>query len=62
MTINDPDLNAGCLKVRQLSERLPILQREGQELALFIALSDIEKAAHEAQDRMNKLRYANNGS
>jgi hypothetical protein len=31
--------------------------REGQERDLFVALSDIEMAAHLAQKRLNDLRF-----
>lgn len=58
MTINDTEVNEHCMRARLLAETLPILQRNGNELALFIALSDIEKAAHAAQNRLNQIRYA----
>ena len=57
MTINDLQLNELCLKIRQNADQLPMMQREQMERALFITLSDIEKAAHEAQWRLNDIKY-----
>lgn len=57
MTINDLMLNELCLKVRQNADKLPMMQREQMERALFIALSDIEMAAKKAQQRLNEMRF-----
>lgn len=58
MTINDLDVNERCMRIRLLAETLPSLERNGQEQLLFIALSDIEKLANEAQTLLNERRYA----
>lgn len=57
MTINDPDVNAGCLRIRGLSRRLELLMREGREKELFLALADIEFAANKVQYKLNDLRF-----
>lgn len=56
-TLNDLETNERCVKIRQLADTLQVLEREGKELALFIALSDIEKHAHEAQARLNEIKW-----
>jgi hypothetical protein len=60
MTINDVAVNERCILIRRLAEATQVLQRDGKELALFIALSDIERAAHDAQARLNEMRFATN--
>jgi hypothetical protein len=57
MTINDLELTEQLVKIHQKSSLLNQLTREGQEHALFMALSDLEMAAHNAQWRLNKMRY-----
>ena len=60
--MNDIYVNQRCLEVRQLAEQLPVLMRDGKELALFMALSDIERAARQAQDRLNEQRWHEDGA
>ena len=54
--MNDLQLNELCLRIRQNAERLPLLQRDQMELALFVALSDIDRAAKQAQYRLEEMR------
>jgi hypothetical protein len=56
-TINDLELNTELVKIHRYASILNYLTREGKEHALFMALSDLEKAAQEAQWRLNKLKY-----
>lgn len=56
MTINDIDVNALCLLIREKADSLSMLMREGKELALFMALSDIDRAAKQAQYRLNDIQ------
>ena len=53
--MNDLRLNELCVKIRQNADKLQEMQREQMELALFVALSDIEKEARAAQFRLNDL-------
>ena len=57
MTINDLTINEKCLRIRQLADSLSLSMRDGRELSLFVALSDIERAARDAQWRLNDLRH-----
>jgi hypothetical protein len=57
MTINDLELNAELVKIHHKASSLNSLTREGKEHALFMALSDLEMAAREAQCRLNKMKY-----
>lgn len=57
MTYNDLEVNEHCLKISQLADKLKVMQRDGQERALFLALSDIQRASEKAQWRMNDLMY-----
>ena len=54
--MNDLQLNELCLRIRQNADKLPELQREQMELALFVALSDIDRAAKQAQYRLEEMR------
>ena len=54
--MNDIEVNEHCLAVRSIARTLSALQANSNELALFIALSDIEKHARNAQDRLNSLK------
>ena len=54
--MNDLEVNEHCVALRNLARRLSELQAGPSELALFIALSDIEKHARNAQDRLNSLK------
>jgi len=54
--VNDLEVNEHCVALRNLARRLCELQAGPSELALFIALSDIEKHARNAQDRLNSLK------
>lgn len=56
-TINDLEVNEHCLKISLLADKLKVFQRDGQEMALFMALSDIQRAAEKGQWRMNDLMY-----
>lgn len=58
MTLNDLYVNERCLLVRQQAEALPKLMRDGKEHALFMALSNIELAARQAQEFLNQRRYS----
>ena len=57
--MNDLALNELCLRIRQNADKLPEMQRDQMELALFVALSDIEKAARAAQWRLNDIKFRN---
>ena len=57
MTLNDLEVNECCLKIEQLTEKLKIYQRDGKEMALFMALSDIQKLAEKGCWRLNDLLY-----
>jgi hypothetical protein len=58
VSINDILVNERCLLIRKLADATQVLQRDGKELGLFMVLSDIEKAAHDAQVRLNEVRFA----
>lgn len=51
---NDLELATQITKLIRLSRKL---NEPGDEMALFLLLSDIESAAHTAQYRMNDLMY-----
>ena len=55
--MNDLALNELCLRIRQNADKLPEMQREQMEMALFRTLSDIERAAQAAQWRLNDLKF-----
>jgi len=55
--MNDPEVCRDCLKIEQLARTLDELQAQNKEMALFIALSDIQRAAEKAQYRLNDLLY-----
>ena len=55
--MNDLEVCAACIKIERLARKLDELQAQSKEMALFEALSDIEKAANKAQTRLNDLRY-----
>lgn len=57
MTMNDREVNEQCLKIINLARTLASLQAGNKEMALFIALSDIQRAAEKAQWRLNDLLY-----
>ena len=57
MNLNDIDLNVLIVALHREAERLNLLMRDGKERDLFIALSDIEFASRQAQQRLNDLRY-----
>ena len=57
VTINDLKLNELIVTLHRNSSLLDYFSREGKESSLFMALSDIEKAAHEAQIRLNEIRF-----
>jgi hypothetical protein len=57
MTINDIELNAYCLKIRQIAEALPILMRNGADGDLWKALADIENHARAAGFRLNDVHF-----
>ena len=55
--MNDAEICSLCLKVERLARTLDELQAQSKEMALFMALSDIERAANKAQMRLNDLLY-----
>jgi hypothetical protein len=57
MTINDTDLNAYCLKIRQLSEQLPKLMRDGRDTALALVIAEIEATSRDAGFRLNDVTF-----
>lgn len=57
MTINDLELSELLTEIHLQDACLATYCRNGKEQALFNALSDIEMAAHKAQERLNKLRF-----
>jgi hypothetical protein len=61
MTINDLELCDHFRKLYMNFSQIDRLTRDGQEHQLFMALSEIELAAREAQARLNKmnLRWPN---
>lgn len=54
---NDIEVGQEISKVLQNARWLEKLFREGQEKTLFLALSDIERSANLAQNRLNHLRF-----
>ena len=54
--MNDLRLNELCLKIRQNADKLPMLQREQMERALFLNLMDIQRASEDALHRLNELK------
>lgn len=56
MTRNDLELNACCLKIKNLSRELAELQAQNKELALSKALGLIEEAARKGQWRLLELK------
>lgn len=56
---NDLEVSEQCHLVKKLARELPHLlaNMPHTEMALFIALSDIERAANKAQNRLNDLVY-----
>jgi hypothetical protein len=57
MTINDLQLNEYVRELHRASSRLDYLTREGKEGELFIELSNAERAANLAQNRLNHLKF-----
>lgn len=57
MTMNDLFVNERCLLIRRLAEELPKLMRDNRAHDLFIALSNIDRMAKEAQDHLNDVRF-----
>ena len=54
--MNDIEVNEHCVALRLLARKLSELQAGTNEKKLFMALSDIEKHAKNAQDRLNSLK------
>jgi hypothetical protein len=54
---NDKEVGEQCSAIKRLSRGLDELQAGSNEMALFRALSDIQRAAEKAQWRMNDLLY-----
>ena len=54
--VNDLRLNELCMKVRLNADKLPMLQREQREVALFRNLLEIHQASEEALHRLNELK------
>ena len=54
--MNDLRLNELCMKVRLNADKLPMLQREQMERALFLNLMEIQRASEDALHRLNELR------
>lgn len=57
MTFNDIEVAEQCHKIQALARTLAAVAANGQEMALFMALSDIQRAAEKAQWRLNDLLY-----
>ena len=57
MTLNDLQLNEYIRELHRSSSRLDYLSREGKEGELFIELSNAERAANLAQNRLNHLKF-----
>lgn len=57
MTINDLYINERCTLIRRQAEELQKLMRDGRERDLFIALSNIEREARQAQEHLNEALY-----
>lgn len=57
MSINDIELAAFIIQIQKNSRSLTTLESGGHEMALFMALSDIQRAAEKAQWRLNDLLY-----
>lgn len=57
MTLNDLYINERCLLIRKQAETLAKLMRDGRERDLFIALSNIEREARQAQEHLNDRLY-----
>jgi hypothetical protein len=57
MTINDIELETAHRKVCRAYCVLDLLTRNGQEQALFNAYADLEAAARECQQRLNRMRF-----
>lgn len=56
--MNDDVVCEQSLKILGEAGKLERYTREGREASLFMAYSDIERAARRAQDRLNELRYS----
>ena len=54
--MNDLRLNELCLKIRQNADKLPLMQREQMERALFRNLLEIHQASEDALHRLNELK------
>ena len=54
--MNDLALNELCLKVRQNADKLPEMQREQMERALFLTLLEINRASEDAMQRLNEMK------
>ncbi len=54
---NDPVISECITKVNTNAGWLNSYFRELREVKLFVALSDIEKAARQAQERLNELKF-----
>lgn len=57
MTINDIELNAYCMKMRKLCEKLPLLMRNGESTALALAIAEVEATARDAGYRCNDIYF-----
>ncbi len=55
--VTDLEVVTELVKIRGLSRKLCEITASGNEMQLFILLSDIERAANRAQNRMNDLLY-----
>lgn len=55
--MNDREVGEQCSKIKALARKLDELQAKGPEMDLFMALSDIQRAAEKAQWRLNDLMY-----
>lgn len=55
--MNDLQVSEFCSRIKTLSRKLDELQAKGPEMELFMALSNIQRAAEQAQWRMNDLIY-----
>ena len=56
---NDLEISEQCHVVKKLARKLDHLlaNMPHTEMALFMALSDIERAANKAENRLNDLMY-----
>ena len=57
MTINDIELNEYCVKIRQLSEQLPKLMRDGRDTTLALVIAEIEATSRDAGFRLNDVSF-----